>query len=165
MKERLNRGVLKSLLGVFEKRFSVSLPEDYEQYLLAGSPWKEHWHTINVSRFPSYKKSGEEWITVDRPYQLCGKGTASEGSLFEINEVVKGRQLGAGVMPAHSIVIAAANTDNIILFVSGTRIGQVWLKGWFALSEYGADNPEDDLYLLSKSFRQFMELVSESERQ
>jgi hypothetical protein len=152
-------------LRAFKRRFTDWLPTDYEAYLLAGSPWDDRLHEVKVldSAFNKNFKFYKGAVGVDYPYVLVESPEPSACSLADMNEILLSRTNGDGMLPKHSIGICGTQTsENIVLFVSGPRKGQVWLKAWHRLTHENIDDPEDDLHKLAPSFASFMKTIGQS---
>lgn len=152
-------------LQAFKSRFAAWLPSEYEAYLLAGSPWNERSRELKVRdrAFNETFKFYNGAVDIIYPYVLIESEDESPPSLSEMNHILLSRQKGDGLLPGHCIAISGTETaENVILFVSGPRKGQVWLKAWHRLTHENIDDPEDDLYKLAPSFASFMKTIGQS---
>ena len=158
----MSKSKRNNALRVFKKRFATWLPEEYEAFLLSGSPWNERSREIKVQdrkfneRFKFYKGA----VDVICPYVLIENEEPSSPTVLDMNEILLSRQKGDGLLPSQCIGISSTETgENIILFVDGRRKGEVWLKAWHRLTHDNMDDPEEDLYKLASSFASFMKAI------
>lgn len=74
------------------------------------------------------------------------------------------RTPGEGLIPDAALEIASSETDErVLLFVRGSRRGQVWLKEWATLQMHGHDDPEADLTFVADRFDQFLHVLLDDE--
>lgn len=146
----------------FEAELQCELPADYREFLRSG---------VDAIPGPRYVLCDIDdalervsWVVRD----VYGAERCTNGVPFLIwlHRVVKARVSGEGRIPHGAIIIGGVDPrEDVILFVSGSRRGQVWLKLRYRVEQYGIDEPEDSMYFLARSFTEFLSsLTSEPQR-
>lgn len=146
------------LLQMFESNIRSVLPADYRDYLLRGSPWQARLHTLEF-----HVSHGVDVVDVCEPYVIDERRYPGT-SVTDVFRILSAREQGEGLLPAGCIAIASTTRgDHVLLFVSGERAGQIWLKSWKRLEEEDVDEPEADLVPLAKSFSEFLDAIGEGQ--
>jgi hypothetical protein len=142
---------------------SPPFPEDYRRFLLMHNGGKPEPNYFVYKRTPDAPEL--DWV--DALYPI----TPSENDPLNLrgaNRVLARKALHWGV-PYDCIAIGGAGGghEDILLFVSGRRRGQVWIKVWDDLShdaDFNRDtNPNEGLYKLATSFDVFLEMLCTEE--
>jgi hypothetical protein len=145
-----------------EAKMGAPLPDEYRDYLLAGLPWNDE---RNILRFGP----GDDWpdrVEVDCPYHYrvtrttqSARGVVKNVTIESLLELYDGRNVKS--VPRDAMAVADLPMyGEVILFLRGTRRGQVWLKDW----EDDTNDPEAGLRFAASNFKEFLEkLQSEDE--
>lgn len=142
------RDALAEVFGV-----TIDYPNEYINFMMkhnGGKPGKSHFV------YSKGKKQIANWVT--RIYSVVASDIDVEG-LKGANRLLAANAIHIGV-PYGCVSVGDTGTgDAILLFVTGDRRDQVWLKVWDEVcggtSVSRNINPEEGLYMLSSSFAEF----------
>lgn len=136
-----------------EQTLGLAVPAAYRDWLLRGRPWDPT--RCMLSKAPSGRRS--HWIKVNRPHRAALGTDAYEVSVESMLRLNRQYRDGDGRIPTDAIEIADADTtERILLYVQGSRSGQVWLKEWHLLECQGIDSPEADMSILAVDYSAFL---------
>jgi hypothetical protein len=152
----------ETIVALLERELQCIMPSDYRAFLVAPSVLVTE--PVYVTCDIDDAKETISWPLRDiyDPREQC------EGVSFLVwlHRIVAARKYGEGLIPEGALVIGGVDPrEDVILFVSGSRRGQVWLKLRYRVEQYGIDEPEDSMYFLARSFTEFLAgLTSEPQR-
>lgn len=139
------RGLSENEVRLAETRLGIRLPDDYRALVMlhnGGEPIRGHGSVVQ----------GEErlWAQNLKLYSLIDPGDAQGACILEhLHHEFQ------PYLPKHSLTIGSFDGDiEVVLFVSGARTGQVWLK---SMNQHRRDAPESGMYYGAQSFTEFLE--------
>jgi hypothetical protein len=141
-------------IAELEKFYESEIPVDYKDYLLSRPEWLTGYHALEYGPGGVYPYK----VDVREPWHLQ-KSAPTSLSLLELAQLYKTRKPDEGKIPDGAMEIASCESNEVILlFVSGSRAGQIWIKTWDLYTE-GVDHPEAGMHFVAHSFTQFLSML------
>ncbi len=146
-----------------QAKYNIAIPQEYVRFHADGVVWIDDLMEMPVLDLEYENYSGCRSTDIVRPYPLIKNKPSPLCSVEEINDIFRSRKLGEGVLPDGCIAIAGTQCgEEVLLFTSTRRVGEVWLKSWFQFAEKGHDDPEADVFRLASSFTEFLKILGQT---
>jgi hypothetical protein len=143
-----------------EMELGVTFPQEYREFMLAhngGEP--------DPSFFVLKRRKTADLMWVQMLCPITSSRIDSLNLRGQNEKVAEYAEAGDPVPPGCFAIGYTGAGDNLLLFTSGRRKGQVWLKVWDELdaSEGSQNDPEDAMYRLATSFKGFLRTLCTEE--
>lgn|GEM_PF-6088668 len=142
-----------------EKKIGCKLPPDYRSFLMDNNQEEYSEKLFIVPSAAAAKKV----LPVNLLYEaMCEPDEFS--SVAQNYDIMAARNLGDGALPDNCIPIGDSIEDTeILLYVRGSRKGEVWIKDYSYLDEGKTDKLEQGMHHVSESFAKFLDSLYEDE--